>query len=91
VTVGAGRNAIFSKLPAVNILMAIFTLGGCGREIRRNELGLHIWRLVAIDAGCGLMRSHQWERSLRMIEAREFLPRLRRVASLTACGLSVGA
>ena len=75
----------------MNILVAILTLGGRGGEVCCEELGLHVGRLVTIDASRRLVRSRQGERRLLVVEAREFLPRFGGVASFTAGGRSVGA
>ena len=90
-TVDAGRDATFDELLAVNVLVAVLTLGGSGGEIGSDELGLQVRWLVTIDAGSGLVRPDQWERRLRVVEARKFFPRLSRVAGFAARGCSVGA
>jgi len=91
VTVGAGRDSIFRELLAVDILVALLTLGRRSGEIGRDELRFHVGRLVTIDAGGGLVRSHQWERCLRVVEARKFFPRFGGVASLATNGRSISA
>lgn len=90
-TVDARSDAVLGELLAVNILVAVLTLSWRGSEVCRDELGLQVGRLVAIDAGGGLVRSHQWERRLRVVEARELAPLLGGVASFAAHGRSVGA
>lgn len=69
VTFDAGSYATLVELLSVNVLVAVFTLGGCGRKIGRNKLGLHIRRFVAVDAGGRLVRSRQWKRRFRVVEA----------------------
>jgi hypothetical protein len=75
VTLDASSDAVLRELSAVNILVAILTLGGRGGEVCCEELGLHVGRLVTIDASRRLVRSRQGERRLLVVEAREFLPR----------------
>jgi len=74
VTVDASCDGVLRELLAVNILVAVFALCWRGGEVCRDELGLHVRRLVTIDAGGGLVRSHQGERRLRVVEARELFP-----------------
>lgn len=69
VTVGAGRFLAFCKLPAMHILVTLFTGRGRGFEIRVNQPGAHVRRLVAVDAGGGTVSSQQRERSPGVIEA----------------------
>ena len=91
VTFDTRGHAILDELLAVNFRVAILTLGGSGSEIGSDELSLQVGWLVTIDAGGGLVRSEQWERRLRMVEARKLFPRLSRVASVAAGGSSIGA
>lgn len=84
VTVHAGRDLPFGELLSMDIVMALFALHRRGLEIHVAKLGFKIRRLVAIHAGCGAMRSQQGERGLRMVESRQFLPRLCRVARFTS-------
>ena len=81
VTVRARRVLAFRKLPPVRILVTPFTGRGRCFEICVNQLGAHILWLVAIDTGCGAVRPEQRERSLGVVEARQFLPGLGRVTS----------
>ena len=60
-TIDAGGHSILYELVAVNVGMAILTLGRRRGEVCSDEPGLQVGRLVAIDAGGGLVRAHQWE------------------------------
>lgn len=55
--VGARGDATLGKLLAVNILVAVFALGGRGGEVGRDQLRIEVGRFVTIDAGGGLVRS----------------------------------
>ena len=90
-TIDARRHAILLKLFAVGILVAPFALDGCRREIRLDQLGLHIGRLVAIDARGGLVRSGQGKRGLAVIELLDILPILGGMAAFATSRGSVGA
>jgi len=61
VTFDTRRHASLHELLAVNIRVAVLALGRSGSEVRGDELGLQVGRLVTIDAGGGLVRSHQWK------------------------------
>lgn len=89
--VHACRGSILRELPAMCVLVAILTLGRSSREVSRDQLGLHIGRLVAIDTGSRPVRAHQGERSFRVVEPRQPLPCLRRVASFAARRCSICA
>ena len=91
VALGAVGDVFFGELLPVNVFVAIFTLHGRGLEVHVDQLGFKIGRLVAIDAGRRAVRPEQRELRLRMIEAREFLPRLGRVTGLASRGRAVGA
>ena len=84
VTIDTGGHAVLGELLAVDIFVAVFALGGSGREVRLDQLGLHIGRLMAVDAGRGPVRPQQRERSLGMVKARELIPFLRGMAGLAA-------
>lgn len=71
--------------------MALLALGGRGGEIDLDEFYPHIGWLMAVDTSGRLVRPHQRERGLRMVEARKFLPRFSRVASLATGGRSIRA
>ncbi len=79
----------FSKLSAMNVLVAILTFSWSRMEIHMDELGFHIERLVAVYAGYCPVRACQWKFGLGMIELIEFLPCLGGMASLAPAGLSV--
>lgn len=84
VAVGAARDIGFRELLAVDVLMAILALRGSSLEIRIDQLGLKVRRLMAIDAGRRLMGSEQREFCLRVVEPRHFFPRFGGVTSLAA-------
>ncbi len=69
VAVDAGGDAVLGELFAVDLLMAIFALGRCRREIRSDELGLQVRRLMAINTSRGLVRAYKGKRRLRVVEA----------------------
>jgi hypothetical protein len=71
--------------------MTVFTLCRRGREIGGNQFRFQVRRFMAINAGRRSVRSYQWKRSLRMIEARKFCPRFGGVTSLAAAGCSIGS
>lgn len=60
-TVDTGSHSVLDELLAMNIRMAVLALGGRGGKVCSDELGLHVRRLVTIDAGSSPVRSHQWE------------------------------
>ena len=64
VTVRTRRLLGLCKLPAVNVLVTLFAGRGRCFEIRVNQLGAHVRRLVAVDASRGAVSSQQRERSL---------------------------
>ena len=89
-TIHAVGRAVLGKLFPVNILMTVFTLCRRSGEISSYQLRSEVRRFMAIDARRRFVRPHQWERSLRMIEARQFFPRFGGVAGLAAVGCSIG-
>lgn len=62
------------KLPAVDVLMALLTLGWRSFEIDVDQLRFQIRRLVACNAGSRPMRTEQRKLRLRVIESGNFLP-----------------
>lgn len=90
VAVGAGRDPALGKLPAVDLFVAFLALRRRRPEIRVNQARFLVGRLVAIHAGCGPVRSHQREGSLRMIEARQLFPGLGGMAGLAAGRHAIG-
>ena len=64
VTLRARRLLAFRKLPAVNVLVTLFTGRRRCFEVRINQLGPHVRRFVAVDTGRGTVSSEQRERSL---------------------------
>lgn len=89
--VRAAGDAVFTKLLAMDIFMAVFTLLRSGFEVDVHQLGFKIERLVAVDTRRGTVCSQQRELRLGVIEARKFLPRLCRVAGLTSADGSISA
>src|SRR5258706_2904775 len=90
VAIHAGSDPILLELLAVDIVMATLALGRRGGEIRFDQLGLHVGRLMTINASRGPVRAHQRIGGFGMVEAREVLPVLGGVASFAANGRSVG-
>lgn len=84
VTTCAGRCVALGELPAVDIFVAILTLGGGSLEIHIDQPGLHVGRLVTVNARRGPMRSQQRKRGFGMIKPGQFPPGFRRVARLAA-------
>ncbi len=74
VAFGTTGHARLRELLPVDVCVAFFALGRRRFEVHINELGLEIWRFMAIDARRGAMRTKQWEFRLRMVEARQFFP-----------------
>ena len=70
VTIRARRFLALRKLPAVNILVTFFASRRRCFEIRVNQPGAHVLRLVAVDTSRGAVSSHKREGSLGVIEAR---------------------
>lgn len=65
----ARRGLPLGELPAVDIFVTVLALGRSRSEVHVHELGLHVWRLMAIDASGRAVRSYQGERSLGVIES----------------------
>jgi len=84
VALRAARDIRLSELLAVDVLVAVFALAGRCLEVHVHQFGLKVGRLVAIDAGRRAVRSEQGKLRLRMVEAGEFLPRLRGMARLAS-------
>ena len=74
VTFGATRDISLRELLAMHILVAVLTLRRSSFEIDIQQVGLKIWRLVAVDARGSAVRPQEREFRLRVIESREFLP-----------------
>jgi len=68
VALGAACHIRFGELLPVNVLMAILALRRRGLEIRIDQLGLQVRRLVAVDARRDPMRTQQRKLCLRMVE-----------------------
>lgn len=86
VAVGAAGDVRLRELLPVNVLVAILALSRSSLEIDVDEVSLQVGRLVAIAAGRRTMRSQQRKLRFRVIESRQFLPRLRRVAGFASGG-----
>lgn len=80
VTPDAMGDVPLSKLLTVNVLVAVFALRWRSLEIHIEHLGFEIGRLMAVNAGRCAMRPQQWEFRFRVVETRDFPPRLRGVA-----------
>ena len=91
VAVGTGRYVCLCELLAVRIFVALLAVFRRGLKVDVHHRSFKIWRLVAIDAGCGTMCTQQRESRLRVIELGQLLPRfcgMARLASAwTACSL----
>ena len=75
VAISTGRNPIcFGELGTVNVFMAVLALAGRRLEVRIDQLGPHIGRLVAIHAGGSSMRAQQREGRLGMIKSLQIFP-----------------
>ncbi len=72
----AARDICRRKLLPVDVLVAVLARGGRCFEVHVDQFGFQIRRFVAVFAGCGSMRAEQSKWGLRVIEARELLPRL---------------
>ena len=86
----AARDLSLGELFSVNVFVAILALGRRHLEIHVHQLGFKVRRLVAIDASRRTMGAKQWKLGLGVVEARQFLPRLRSVASLASRNRTVG-
>jgi len=60
-TIGAGSDTVLGELLAVNVFVAILTLGWRSRKVGGDQLRLHVGRFVAIDAGSRAVRPNQRE------------------------------
>ena len=80
----AGCVLSLGKLSAVDVLVTILALGWSRFEVHVHERGLHVRRLVAINAGGRAMRPHEGERSLGVIKSGKLFPRLSGMASFAS-------
>ena len=87
---GAGCNAVFRKLLAMNVLVAVLAAGGRLPKIDMGQRGFHVRRTVAIDARGRSMGSEQRKRRLTVIKLRQLFPRLRAMTGFAACCLYAG-
>jgi len=75
----------------VGIFVAVLAFFRRLLEIRIDQLGFQIRRLMAVDTGDRPVRSLQRERSLIVIEVIELPPRLRRMTCLASGWLAVAS
>src|SRR5207302_10559259 len=73
----------------MDILVALLALFRRFFEVHIHELGFHVRRLVAVDAGNRSMRARQWKRRRAVVKSVQFFPGLRGVTGLAAHLLSV--
>ena len=90
VALRAARDIPFGELLSVDVLVAVLALRRRGLEVHIHQLSFKIGGLVAINASRSAVRAEQRKLCLRMVEAREFLPRLRGVASFAPRHRTVG-
>src|SRR6266852_3568491 len=91
VAIGAGRDVSLGELAAMGVGMARLALERSLGEIGVDELGSHVRRLVAINAGHSAMGADQRELGFGVIETGKVFPVPGGVAGLAASGLSVRA
>ena len=91
VTISAGGDAILGELLAMDFLMTVFALCRSRCKVCRNEFGLHVRRLVTIDACRSLVGANQGKVRFRVIEAGQLFPGLGRVAGFAPGRGSIGA
>jgi len=92
VAVGTLRDLVreqFGELAAMDILVALLALFRRFFEVHIHELGFHVRRLMAVDAGNRSMRARQRKRRRAVVKSVQFFPGLRGVAGLAAHRLSV--
>jgi len=89
VAIDTGSDTLFLELFAVNILVAALALRWRRGEVRFDELGFHVGRLVAINACRCPVRTHQGIGGFGMVEASEVFPVLGGMASFAADGRTV--
>lgn len=77
VALGTARNVGYGELFPVDVLMTVLALCRCGLEVHVDQLGLKIWRFVAVHARRRAVRTQQHEVRLGVVEARKLFPRLR--------------
>lgn len=76
VTVGAGGHfACIRELRPMNVLVAFLAFGWSRFEVSLHQLGSHVRRLVAIDAGGTAMGAEQRERGPGVVKGAEVTPR----------------
>ena len=82
--IDAGSDVVLGELASMRVFMALFTLERRSRKVSLDQLGLHVGRLVAIDASGRAMSSHEREFGLRVIEANQIVPLFCGVAGFAA-------
>lgn len=90
VALGTARNVGYGELFPVDVFVAVLALCRRGLEVHVDQLGLKVWRFVAVDARRGTVRSQQHEVRLGVVEARKFLPRLCSVTGFASRGGTIG-
>ena len=76
VALGTARNVGYSELFPVDVFMTVLALCRRGLEVHVHQLGLKIWRFMAVHTRRRAVCSQQHELRLGVVEARKFLPRL---------------
>lgn len=92
VAIAALRNLIreqLRELAPVDVFMALFALFRCLLEVHIDQPRLHVWRLVAVNAGDCPVRACELKRSRAVVEPVQLSPSLSRVAGFAAHGFSV--
>lgn len=84
VALGTTSGLSLGELLSVYVLVALFTLRGCGLEIYIKEPGFEVRRLMTADTRRSPMRSQQRKTCLGMVESGQFFPRFRGMAGFAS-------